>query len=118
LADDHDVNMYKDMIFLGCFAAAVVNHDVAESRKRRKSIHSIRKYRDKRGDFRNLVSELRTGHSFFEWFNRYFRMTMIQFDELLALTGPELRLKNARYSEIALILETISNSSWVRTLLH
>ena len=57
-------------------------------RKHRFWVHPILKKRNTHGTFHHLVQELRL-HG--DQFQRYFRLSVVQFEELLTIIGPKLK---------------------------
>ena len=63
-------------------------------RRRRFWVHPINCARNEKGDFRNVILELRNDAILFK---RYFRMSFEQFDRLLSVVGPNIQLQNTRF---------------------
>src|SRR4051812_29102992 len=63
-------------------------------RKRRYWIHPIIKQRNDQGDYNHLVRELNEDS---ELFQRYFRLSHDQFNHVLSVIGPAIRLQNTTW---------------------
>jgi hypothetical protein len=85
-----------DLMALMTVAAAAVVYSQQQCNKRRRLhwVHPVNAKRDELGEYATVFRELRCDS---QLFNRYFRMSTIQFDELLAIVGPHVQLQNTRW---------------------
>jgi len=86
MADDEDS-------LLALAAVCIVIKLKQQRRKRRFWQHPINANRESQGDYDNLILELRQDSFLFQ---RYFRMSTNEFDELLSRIGPAIMLKKRK----------------------
>ena len=67
-------------------------------RKRRRSnwVDPIRLARQQQGEYHNLIQEIRMNEVLF---HQYFRMSVGQFDALLARVGPRIMKRNTQFRQ-------------------
>jgi len=78
--DDEDVEIM--LLMAVAASAAVYSQQQCNKRRRLHWVHPVNEKRDVLGEYATLVPELRCDS---QLFHRYFRMSTVQFDELLGL---------------------------------
>ncbi|KAL2099475.1 hypothetical protein ACEWY4_003869 [Coilia grayii] len=67
-----------------------------KKRKRKFWVHPLLERRRQQGEFHQLIQELKLYH---DRFRQYFRMSVAEFEALLAVLGPHLRRQHTNYRE-------------------
>jgi len=90
LADD------KNLLLAAATCCIIVKQQSQKRRRRRRRfwIHPVHQERRQKGDYLRLIQELRDDPAFFQ---RYFRLSMAQFDVILELLRPDIQLQNTRW---------------------
>ena len=63
-------------------------------KKRRFWVHPLLERREQHGEFHQLIQELKLYH---DRFRQYFRMSLAEFEALLAILGPDLMKQHTNY---------------------
>jgi len=78
-----------------CIHVIQFNKQREKSRRRRRFwIHPVLQERRQKGDYLHLIQELRDDPVLFQ---RYFRLSVAQFDVILELLRPDIQLQNTRW---------------------
>jgi len=91
LADDKNL-----LLALASATGCIIVKQQSQKRRRRRRfwIHPVLQERRQKGDYLSLIQELRDDPAFFQ---RYFRLSMAQFDVILELLRPDIQLQNTRW---------------------
>ncbi|MED6237384.1 hypothetical protein ATANTOWER_023882 [Ataeniobius toweri] len=77
----------------------------AEKRRRRPWVHQILQGREQFGDYHHLLQELRLDDGRFQ---RYFRLSRTQFEDLLSRVGRRIGLRDTNYRRCIPAAERLS----------
>ena len=89
LADD------KNLLLAAATCCIIVKQQSQKRRRRRRFwIHPVHQERRQQGDYLHLIQDLRDDPAPFQ---RYFRLSVAQFDVVLELLRPDIQLQNTRW---------------------
>ena len=85
----------KNLLLAAATCCIIVKQQRQKRRRRRRFwIHPVLQERRQKGDYLSLIQELRDDPAFFQ---RYFRLSVAQFDVVLELLRPDIQLQNTRW---------------------
>jgi len=89
MADD------KNLLLAAATCCIIVKQQSQKRRRRRRFwFHPVLQERRQQGDYLHLIQELRDDPALFQ---RYFRLSVAQFDVVLELLRPDIQLQNTRW---------------------